>query len=257
MNTDVKTFLVSLVLHLVVVGSAVSFAGMPTLREKPVLIDFTINGTIAEQAVKKSDPGEAPPPPRSLPAPKVKTVRSHPVSSEPQPHPEPVAAPVPMEASPAAVPVAAPVATAPAQPVPAANNSNVVASSIFGSGHTVRGIGTPGGSGVNSPGNGPKGESTETLRMRYMKKHFAYIRDLVAANMRYPGLARRMGWSGKLTVEFVVQKDGSATTIRVVNSSGVPLLDSDARDTVVRSGPFPKPPVSARLVIPVEYKLEN
>ncbi|QEM68962.1 energy transducer TonB [Geobacter sp. FeAm09] len=75
--------------------------------------------------------------------------------------------------------------------------------------------------------------------------------------MRYPGLARRMGWSGTLLIEFVVQKDGSADMVRIVSSSGVPLLDRDARETVLKSAPFPKPPVSATLRFPMEYKLEN
>ncbi len=120
------------------------------------------------------------------------------------------------------------------------------------------GRGTTGGTGadVTGTGGGTRGESAETLRERYLRQHFGYIRDLINNNLRYPGRARRMGWSGALKVEFVVRVDGSVEAIRIVKSSGVPLLDCNAMETVRRSAPFPKPPVSARLIIPVEYLLE-
>ena len=104
--------------------------------------------------------------------------------------------------------------------------------------------------------SGPSGKSAESLRARFLKEHLAYIRNMIAEHLRYPSQARRMGWSGKLTIEFVIRESGGVDTIRVVKSSGFPLLDRDAEDTVRRSAPFPKPPVSARLVIPVEYLLE-
>jgi protein TonB len=105
-------------------------------------------------------------------------------------------------------------------------------------------------------GNRQLGKSMESLKAHYLKDHFAYIRTLISGNLRYPVKARRMGWSGKLTVELIVRESGEADTIRVVKSSGILLLDSDAEETVRRSSPFPKPPVSARLLIPVEYVLE-
>lgn len=109
---------------------------------------------------------------------------------------------------------------------------------------------------MTGTGGGVRGESAEALRERYLRQHFGYIRDLINNNLRYPGRARRMGWSGALKVEFVVRVDGSVEAIRIVKSSGVPLLDCNAMETVRRSAPFPKPPISARLIIPVEYLLE-
>ena len=258
MKTEIKTFIFSLLLHLVIVGSAVSFAEIPLPPSKPVLIDFTVeNARIADHEASKPDSGGAPPPPRVAPAPKVKTAKAQPAPTVPKSLLEPVATPVPLEISAEAVPVAAPVIAAPVQAIPPAIAHTVTASSMYGNGRVGSGTGTVSGSGTAASDSVSQGESAETLRMRYLKEHFAYIRDLVAGNLKFPGLARRMGWSGKLAVEFVVRQDGTADTVRILKSSGVPLLDSDARDTVMRSAPFPKPPVSARLVLPIEYILEN
>lgn len=95
----------------------------------------------------------------------------------------------------------------------------------------------------------------ESQQRRYLKEHFAHIRDTIAENLRYPAKARKMGWHGRLAVEFVVLASGAVDQIRITKSSGIALLDSDAEETVRRSAPFPKPPVSARLIIPVDYVL--
>jgi protein TonB len=99
-------------------------------------------------------------------------------------------------------------------------------------------------------------EATETLQMRYLSEHFAYIRDLIGKELRYPRQAVRMGWSGRVTVSFLVLVDGSVADPQVNHTSGVPLLDRNALETVRRAAPFPKPPISARLVMPVDYILE-
>lgn len=65
-----------------------------------------------------------------------------------------------------------------------------------------------------------------------------------------------MNWSGRVTVSFLVLVDGSVSDLRVSHSSGVSLLDRNALETVERAAPFPRPPVSARLVMPVDYVLE-
>lgn len=262
MRTDVKAFLFSLLLHLAIVGGAVSFAGVRQPQVEPVLIDFTIDNTrLAEEDVKRSDPGAAQPAPRRASAPEKRTPKAQPVSPVPPSPSAPVSPAAPREESPVAAPVAAqmvaPAATTAVHTAKAVTGGTVSTSGATGSGGTGNGTGIAKGSGAGSSGSAPKGESTETLRTRYLKAHFAYIRDLIAGNARYPGLARRMGWSGQVFIEFVILKDGSVDKIRIVKSSGVPLLDSDARDSVLRSALFPKPPVSAKLVIPVEYKLEN
>ena len=259
MKRDTKAFLASSCLHLLVVGSTISFAAFPQKPQAPILVDFTIG---QEQQAESRDirvSSAAPPPPashiRSTSLKQTQVAAAPPVEQHPPPA-EPVVRTDAMSTAADAVPVVA--TTPPAQthaeaPYPSGGVAVALPGKTVDGGHKA-----PGDTGTDSSAHGSsKGESAETLRRSYMKKHFAYIRDQVAANLRYPGLARRMGWSGKLTIEFIVQKDGTADTIRVVSSSGVSLLDRDARDTVIRSAPFPKPPVSAKLVIPVEYHLED
>ncbi len=89
----------------------------------------------------------------------------------------------------------------------------------------------------------------------YLNEHFIYIRDRIGRNIIYPGIARRRGWEGTVLVSFLVCKDGTVQGISIVESSGHQLLDRNAVATIRKSAPFPKPPVSARIVIPLTYKL--
>ena len=258
MKTDVKAFLMSTFLHLLAVGSAISFATFPLKSQTPILVDFTIEQEPGPDAETRQLSRASSPPrashirPNTLkrlppaPAPPRETL-----TSSTRPVTEAAVISTALEA----VPVAAIVPPGQADVTASCAGMATSLTGITGNG----GLGTTSGSGedITGRGNGPTGESAESLRARYLKEHFAYIRDLIAGNLRYPGMARRMGWSGKLAVEFVVRKSGAVDSIRVVKSSGIPLLDSDAEETVRRSAPFPKPPVSARLVIPVEYVLEN
>jgi protein TonB len=109
-----------------------------------------------------------------------------------------------------------------------------------------------GGDEASGHGNG---ENHEIRANRYLREHFAYIRDLIAGRVVYPNVAVRMGWSGRVAVSFVIREDGDVEELRVAKTSGYPMLDADAVKTVRRSAPFPRPPVRARLVVPVEYML--
>lgn len=50
----------------------------------------------------------------------------------------------------------------------------------------------------------------------------------------YPMLARRRGWEGWVLVGLRVAPDGSPRDVRVLESSGFPLLDRAALDTLAR-----------------------
>jgi protein TonB len=95
----------------------------------------------------------------------------------------------------------------------------------------------------------------EKVQQRYLKEHFAYIRDLITKQLVYPPMARRMNWSGKVVLAFVIAEDGAVHNIRVVETSGFPTLDRSAADTVRNAAPFPRPPVRAEIVVPVYFKL--
>lgn len=75
----------------------------------------------------------------------------------------------------------------------------------------------------------------------------------------YPPSAKRRRLTGETLVSFVVAKGGSASSIRVARSSGVPELDEAALETVRRAAPFPAIPPAARrdswtFTIPIAFR---
>ncbi len=122
------------------------------------------------------------------------------------------------------------------------------------------GTGTGSGSGAGSgrsegSGSGP-GESTTSLKDRYLREHFDYIKELINKNLTYPPMARKQGWQGLVTVSFIILESGNTKDIKIIKSSGYDVLDRDVVATIKRIQPFPRPPVEAQLSIPVRYRLE-
>ncbi|MFN4009756.1 MAG: energy transducer TonB [Pannonibacter sp.] len=75
----------------------------------------------------------------------------------------------------------------------------------------------------------------------------------------YPPSAKRRRLTGETLVSFVVTTGGSASSIRVARSSGVPELDEAALETVRRAAPFPAIPPAARrdswtFTIPIAFR---
>jgi len=97
--------------------------------------------------------------------------------------------------------------------------------------------------------------SAEKAEQRYLKEHFTYIRDLISRQLVYPLVARKMNWSGKVLVTFTIDEDGSVHAVRVIETSGFPILDKCALETVRKVAPFPRPPVRAEIVLPVNFKM--
>lgn len=93
-------------------------------------------------------------------------------------------------------------------------------------------------------------------KARYLKEHFVYIRDRIMKHLSYPDMARRMGWSGRVMVSFVISEDGHVNNIKVLESSKFGLLDKNAVETIKSASPFPRPPVSAEIILPIVYRLE-
>lgn len=88
------------------------------------------------------------------------------------------------------------------------------------------------------------------------ERSFSFIRDRIMQNIIYPERARRMGWEGKVTLSFVVHENGSIGDIKIVNSSGFPVLDENARDAVAKTNFKRKVPVRLVVLLPVEYRLK-
>lgn len=109
----------------------------------------------------------------------------------------------------------------------------------------------------NSVGNGAvQGrEGGETEQEQYLREHFLYIKERILNHIVYPNLARRMGWHGKVLTSFVIHKDGSVSDIKILDSSGFKVLDENAVSTIQDVSPFPRPPIAAKIIIPISYRL--
>lgn len=119
----------------------------------------------------------------------------------------------------------------------------------------------PGGQGGSGGGSG-KGHGTGSgdgniLFERYLAEHYAYIRNLIMRRLKYPPIARKMGWRGKVVVSFLIKESGHVENTRIISSSGYEVLDRNVLSTIREAQPFPRPPVMAELIIPIAYRLES
>jgi protein TonB len=75
----------------------------------------------------------------------------------------------------------------------------------------------------------------------------------VRGNLAYPDEAKRARLRGVTTVSFVILSNGNLRpeTLKVVKSSGQPVLDAGALNTIRASAPFPSPPREMEVTIRV------
>ena len=100
------------------------------------------------------------------------------------------------------------------------------------------------------------GSSGDAARTRYLKEQFTYVRELIHRGLVYPPVARKMGWTGRVTVSFVVREDGGVREVKVIKSSGFAALDRSALETIKKCAPYPPPPAEAEFIMPITYQLE-
>jgi len=100
-----------------------------------------------------------------------------------------------------------------------------------------------------------KGDTGSSEKSRYLKAHFSYIKELIHKQIIYPATAKKMGWEGKVIVSFIVSSGGYARDVRISKSSGYEILDENAIKAINNASPFPKPPVEAQIIIPIQYQL--
>lgn len=120
---------------------------------------------------------------------------------------------------------------------------------------STQGSGSGSGSGMGNLRGHGEGYGEGNAKQRYLREHFAHIRDLILKHLAYPPQAKKFGWMGSLTVSFVICENGITEQIRIVKSSGYEVLDQNVVRTIKDVQPFPKPPVKAELIIPVMYRL--
>jgi TonB family protein len=105
------------------------------------------------------------------------------------------------------------------------------------------------------PGEG-WGRTLDYGRGGRAERNFAFIRENIMRNIKYPERARRMGWEGKVLLSFAVLENGKVQELKVLNSSGFRMLDESAKEAVLKTTFSQKIPYRMVVVLPVEYRLE-
>ena len=94
---------------------------------------------------------------------------------------------------------------------------------------------------ASSGNTGRSREAGNAVVSNYPGKVFAKLRR----SLRYPREARSKRIRGEVHVRFTVSRAGGVGSIGVARSSGSPLLDNAALETVRRAAPFPAIPAEA------------
>lgn len=144
------------------------------------------------------------------------------------------------------------------RPGRAGNTGQGTRTAATGSGIVASGPGSFGGEPGTGKGTGSgKGEGWEQgVAAGYVKSNYGYINRRIAEHLEYPSQARRMGWQGVAKFSFIIDRDGSVESIRLVAGSGYPMLDEAAEKAIRNAEPFlPAPEVRVRIVIPIVFRL--
>ncbi|MBN2124494.1 MAG: energy transducer TonB [Deltaproteobacteria bacterium] len=90
--------------------------------------------------------------------------------------------------------------------------------------------------------------------------YFEMVRLRIERHKQYPEAARMRLIEGRATIRFVIEADGSASSVTVHRTSGSPQLDRAAIQAVGDASPFPEPPARffsrpVSLEIMIEFEL--
>lgn len=89
-----------------------------------------------------------------------------------------------------------------------------------------------------------------------LRKYYEYFRD----SLRYPAQARRMGVEGKVYIQFIVEKDGSLSQMKILRGLGAGCDEEAVR--LVKEGPKwlagkqGGVPVRVRRALPIVFKIK-
>ena len=250
-----RAFIESLVLHGLLAAAMIAMAGSLTPPPRTIRLDFSM----LEPGEPKSPPVttkiSAPPKVIPAPAPRPKpavsprpqrpkhvVVKPKPVPAELKPAPS-----KPLEPTPEVTAAPEPAPSPPAPPAP--ENSSAAAQVPATVDRDAVPAGDTAGQALRPVAGGVAAVE------EYRHANFGTIRSSILANLRYPLLARRQGWSGLVEVAFLVAPDGNVSDLRIQASSGFPVLDDQALAAVRRSAPFTPPRIAALLVVPVTFRL--
>lgn len=91
----------------------------------------------------------------------------------------------------------------------------------------------------------------------YIKTDFEMIRDRVLASLIYPNIAKRMNWNGVAHVALVIDSSGFLVSASIHQSSGRDILDDAALDAAnkLKNQQLPKPKSTSTVILPIAFKL--
>lgn len=94
------------------------------------------------------------------------------------------------------------------------------------------------------------------VEKEFLNAHLGEIRGLLLQNLKYPKMAQKLKMQGEVRIAFSLDKDGSVSNIKVIESSGFEILDNDAAALIEKTASrFPKPSESVRISVPLSYVL--
>lgn len=88
----------------------------------------------------------------------------------------------------------------------------------------------------------------------------AEIRSRIEQAKFYPDLARSQGIEGTVELLFTLSADGAVMEVKVLHSSGSPVLDNAAIEAVKRAAPYPVVedwPGTLQLQLSITYRLRE
>ncbi|MCP4670717.1 MAG: energy transducer TonB [Desulfobacula sp.] len=82
----------------------------------------------------------------------------------------------------------------------------------------------------------------EHIEFTSAKEYFEMLNLRINYFKKYPEFARSRHIQGRVTVEFVLNRDGALSGIKIIKSSRYKKLDQAALEAVSKASPFPRPP---------------
>jgi protein TonB len=103
--------------------------------------------------------------------------------------------------------------------------------------------------------SGPEKPDNAAETRSYLKNNYDYIQLRIRNKLIYPLEARRAGVQGVAELSFIIHPDGHVSDVGITVSSDSETLDAAAVEAIYAAAPFRPPPVQARLIIPVAFRL--
>ena len=93
---------------------------------------------------------------------------------------------------------------------------------------------------LGTSSNGIKREDTVSLNTREFKyyAYFSHIKKQIEMAWNYPSEAQENSWGGRLNVVFVIEENGSVSSVKLLKSSGYEILDDAAIRAIKFASPF-------------------